>query len=75
MVSNYLKYSSRAYPLVIATHPSESNQIALGLNDGGVHVLEPLELEGKWGTVPPQENGLVGLSISPVAASADQSSR
>ncbi|KAL4179676.1 hypothetical protein AMTRI_Chr13g88480 [Amborella trichopoda] len=49
--------SSNTYPLVIAAHPSEPNQFALGLTDGGVHVLEPLESEGKWGTVPPAENG------------------
>ncbi|KAL2463066.1 Topless-related protein 4 [Forsythia ovata] len=66
--------SSRAYPLVIAPHPFEPNQIALGLDDGGVHVLEPLEMEGKWGTVPPQENG-AGLSISHAVAAVDQSSR
>ncbi|KAL8457086.1 hypothetical protein ACS0TY_034234 [Phlomoides rotata] len=49
--------SSRVYPLVVTAHPSEANQFALGLTDGGVHVLEPLETEGKWGNVPPQENG------------------
>ena len=37
--------SSRLYPLVVAPHPSEPNQFALGLTDGGVHVLEPLEPE------------------------------
>ncbi|KAI3803008.1 hypothetical protein L1987_31156 [Smallanthus sonchifolius] len=49
--------SSRVYPLVIAAHPTEANQFALGLTDGGVIVLEPLESEGKWGTSPPLENG------------------
>ncbi|GAU37016.1 hypothetical protein TSUD_207220 [Trifolium subterraneum] len=49
--------SLRVYPLVIAAHPSESNQFALGLTDGGVHVLEPLESEGRWGSPPPTENG------------------
>uniref|UniRef100_A0A5B7B7A1 Putative topless-related protein 4 isoform X2 n=1 Tax=Davidia involucrata TaxID=16924 RepID=A0A5B7B7A1_DAVIN len=66
--------SSRVYPLVIAAHPSEPNQFALGLTDGGVHVLEPLESEGKWGTMPPLENG-AGPSITPVAAGSDQPSR
>ncbi|KAL2500697.1 topless-related protein 4-like [Forsythia ovata] len=32
-----------AYPLVIAAHPSEPNQFAIGLTDGGVCVIEPLE--------------------------------
>ncbi|GER44119.1 transducin family protein / WD-40 repeat family protein [Striga asiatica] len=57
--------SSRVHPLVITAHPSEPNQFALGLTDGSVHVLEPLETEGKWGTVPPPESG----------SSQDQSSR
>ncbi|KAF8389153.1 hypothetical protein HHK36_025846 [Tetracentron sinense] len=49
--------SSTIYPLVIAAHPQEPNQFALGLTDGGVHVFEPLEAEGKWGVPPPVENG------------------
>ncbi|KAI3811192.1 hypothetical protein L1987_20910 [Smallanthus sonchifolius] len=59
--------SSRVYPLVIAAHPSEPNQFALGLTDGGVCVVEPLELEGKWGSSPGVENG-AGSSTSTVAA-------
>ncbi|KAL2534036.1 Topless-related protein 4 [Abeliophyllum distichum] len=66
--------SSRVYPIVIAAHPSEPNQFALGLTDGSVHVLEPLDTEGKWGMAPPQENG-AGPSISPVASAPDQSSK
>ncbi|XWS70724.1 hypothetical protein CRYUN_Cryun03dG0072000 [Craigia yunnanensis] len=49
--------SLRVFPLVIAAHPSDPNQFALGLTDGGVHIVEPLESEGKWGTSPPVENG------------------
>ncbi|KAK3436786.1 hypothetical protein EUGRSUZ_C01427 [Eucalyptus grandis] len=45
--------SFRVYPLVIAAHPSEPNQFALGLTDGSVYVLEPLEYEGEWGTFGP----------------------
>ncbi|KAJ6696381.1 TOPLESS-RELATED PROTEIN 1-RELATED [Salix koriyanagi] len=56
--------SSNVHPLVIAAHPHEPNQYALGLSDGGVHVFEPLESEGKWGVPPPAENG----SASGVAA-------
>ncbi|XP_058111439.1 protein TPR3-like [Magnolia sinica] len=59
--------SSNIHPLVIAAHPSEPNQFALGLTDGGVHVLEPLESEGKWGIPPPAENG-PGSSMSTAAA-------
>eukprot|EP00246_Nothoceros_aenigmaticus_P004019 TRINITY_DN1530_c0_g2_i1.p1 TRINITY_DN1530_c0_g2~~TRINITY_DN1530_c0_g2_i1.p1 ORF type:complete len:664 (+),score=128.44 TRINITY_DN1530_c0_g2_i1:208-1992(+) len=46
-----------AYPLVIAAHPLEPSQFALGLSDGVVQVLEPLEAEGKWGIGPPSDNG------------------
>ncbi|KAJ4957554.1 hypothetical protein NE237_024665 [Protea cynaroides] len=44
-------------PLVIAAHPSEPNQIALGMNDGAVHVVEPSDAEPKWGGLLPQDNG------------------
>ncbi|KAJ8751748.1 hypothetical protein K2173_025928 [Erythroxylum novogranatense] len=49
--------SSSVYPLVVAAHPQEANQFAVGLTDGAVYVLEPLESEGKWGVPPPAENG------------------
>ena len=52
--------SSNVHPLVIAAHPQEPNQFAVGLSDGGVHVFEPLESEGKWGVPPPMENGSGG---------------
>lgn len=58
--------SSNVQPLVIAAHPHEPNQFALGLSDGGVHVFEPLESEGKWGVPPPVENG--SASSVPTAA-------
>ncbi|KAL6223866.1 hypothetical protein ACLB2K_002723 [Fragaria x ananassa] len=66
--------SLRVYPLVVAAHPSDPNQFALGLTDGGVHVLEPLESEGKWGTSPPTENG-AGPSTTSGAAGSDQPQR
>lgn len=80
--SHFLKYSIvliyehslRVHPLVIAAHPSEPNQFALGLSDGGVHVLEPSESEGKWGTSPPVENG-AGPSTVSGAAAPDQPQR
>ncbi|KAG9450199.1 hypothetical protein H6P81_010164 [Aristolochia fimbriata] len=62
--------SSSVYPLVVAAHPSEPNQFALGLTDGGVEVLEPLESEGKWGTAAPPENSggpSVASSSTPVS--------
>lgn len=66
--------SARVYPVVLAAHPSEPNQFALGLTDGWVHVLEPLESGGKWGTLPPDENG-AGLSTGSATAASDQPSR
>ncbi|GMP60159.1 hypothetical protein CsSME_00023144 [Camellia sinensis var. sinensis] len=66
--------SSRAYPLVVAAHPSEPNQFAVGLTDGGVYIVEPLEAEGKWGTSPPHENG-AGPSTTSGAANSDQPQR
>ena len=73
-LTTYNFYSLRVHPLVIAAHPSEPNQFALGLTDGGVHILEPLESEGKWGTSPPIENG-AGPSTASGAAGSDQPQR
>ncbi|XP_057496722.1 topless-related protein 3-like [Actinidia eriantha] len=47
------------YPLAVAAHPQEPNQFAIGLTDGSVKVMEPLESEGKWGVPPPADNGLL----------------
>jgi len=48
---------------VIAAHPQEANQFAVGLSDGGVHVFEPLESEGKWGVPPPPAENGSGSSV------------
>jgi WD40 repeat protein len=66
--------TSRVYPTVVAAHPSEPNQFAIGLSDGGVLVLEPPESDAKWGTTPPLENG-AGPSISSNNAGSDQQPR
>ncbi|KAG6662498.1 topless-related protein 4-like isoform X3 [Carya illinoinensis] len=68
------KPSMRVHPLVVAAHPSEPNQFALGLADGGVHIIEPLESEGKWGTSPPTENG-AGPSTTSGTVGSDQPQR
>ncbi|XP_050231709.1 topless-related protein 1 [Mercurialis annua] len=77
--SSYLSanISSSVHPLVIAAHPQEPNQFALGLSDGGVHVFEPPESEGKWGVPPPVENGSASsVPATPVGASgSDQAQR
>ncbi|XP_028086691.1 topless-related protein 3-like isoform X1 [Camellia sinensis] len=50
---------SQVYPYVVAAHPQEPNQFAIGLTDGSVKVMEPLESEGKWGLAPPVDNGML----------------
>ncbi|XAR71008.1 hypothetical protein NMG60_11028077 [Bertholletia excelsa] len=40
--------SIEVYPIAIASHPQEPNQFALGLTDGAVVIMEPLESPGKW---------------------------
>ena len=35
------------YPTVIATHPWKPNQIAVGMSDGAVYVLEPLDTDDR----------------------------
>ncbi|KAK3438709.1 hypothetical protein EUGRSUZ_C03255 [Eucalyptus grandis] len=65
--------SLRVYPLVIAAHPFEPNQFALGLTDGRVYVLEPSESEGKWG-ISPVENG-AGPSTTSGATASEQPQR
>ncbi|XP_022892695.1 protein TPR3-like isoform X3 [Olea europaea var. sylvestris] len=44
---------TRVYPLVVAAHPQKANQFALGLSDGGVVIIEPMESESTW-TAPLQ---------------------
>ncbi|KAL8117382.1 protein TOPLESS-like [Apium graveolens] len=69
--------NSNVHPVVIAAHPQEPNQFALGLSDGGVHVFEPLESEGKWGVPPPVENGSASNvpATSVGASGSDQAQR
>ncbi|XP_068312754.1 topless-related protein 1-like isoform X2 [Pyrus communis] len=49
---------SASHPLVVAAHPQEPNQFAIGLTDGAVIIFEPLKSEDKWGVPPPVDNGL-----------------
>ncbi|XP_017699765.2 protein TOPLESS-RELATED PROTEIN 2-like isoform X2 [Phoenix dactylifera] len=54
------------YPSAIAAHPSEANQIALGMSDGAVHVVEPSDIEPKWRALPSQDNGtLPSIHLNP----------
>ena len=53
-------YSCSVYPLVIASHPCNSNKFSLGMTNRGVYVIEPSESVGKWGVGPPLDNGTIG---------------
>ncbi|XP_062143597.1 topless-related protein 3-like [Alnus glutinosa] len=65
-----LNGSQPAHPLVVGAHPQDPNQIAIGLTDGSVMVIEPSESEGKWGSTPPMDNGILnGRTASSSAAS------
>ncbi|XP_073102229.1 protein TOPLESS-RELATED PROTEIN 2 isoform X2 [Elaeis guineensis] len=59
------------YPLAIAAHPSEADQITLGMSDGAVHVVEPSDTEPKWGSLLPQDYGTLP-SIPPNPALSNQ---
>ena len=50
-------HSQTVHPLVVTAHPQEANQLAVGLTDGSVKVIEPSEAEGKWGLPVPVDNG------------------
>lgn len=56
--------SQSVYPLVVAAHPQEPSQFAVGLTDGTVKVIEPLESEGKWGVSPPVDNGMLNGRVA-----------
>ncbi|KAK4435531.1 protein TOPLESS-RELATED PROTEIN 2 [Sesamum alatum] len=58
-ISSSLSSNGSAFPVVIAAHPSDPNQFALGMSDGAVHVVEPSEGETKWGGSTSQDNGAV----------------
>ncbi|XP_020398071.1 protein TPR1 isoform X3 [Zea mays] len=57
IAQSVINSNPHVHPLVVAAHPHEPNQFAVGLSDGFVKVLEPLESEGKWGTPAPVTNG------------------
>ncbi|KAL0297488.1 UNVERIFIED_CONTAM: protein TOPLESS-RELATED PROTEIN 2 [Sesamum radiatum] len=56
-VPSSISSNGNAFPVVIAAHPSDPNQFALGMSDGAVHVIEPSDAETKWGGSTSQDNG------------------
>lgn len=66
-----LNGNQAVYPVVVASHPQEASQFAVGLSDGTVKVVEPTEAEGKWGVSPPVDNGMLnGRTASSSATSS-----
>uniref|UniRef100_A0A251V9N6 Putative CTLH LisH motif, WD40/YVTN repeat-like-containing domain protein n=1 Tax=Helianthus annuus TaxID=4232 RepID=A0A251V9N6_HELAN len=65
--------NNTAYPMVIAAHPSDPNQFALGMSDGSVHVIEPADADPKWGGSAPQENGTLASNPSNSALNSQPS--
>ncbi|XP_051224190.1 protein TPR1 isoform X2 [Lolium perenne] len=72
MPSTAINSNPAIYPYVVAAHPQEPNQFAVGLSDGSVKVMEPLESEGKWGTPAPVENGVANGRTSASSATSNQ---
>lgn len=62
------------FPVVIAAHPSDPNQFALGMSDGAVHVIEPSDGEMKWGGSTSQDNGVLAGAPSSSALNSQQPS-
>ncbi|XP_047324317.1 topless-related protein 3-like [Impatiens glandulifera] len=76
-----LSGSVPVYPVAVAAHPQDPNQFAVGLNDGSVKVLEPLESDAKWGVSPSSVvdsslvNGRPGSSSNASNHTPDQAQR
>ncbi|CAK8563731.1 unnamed protein product [Lathyrus sativus] len=56
--------SQNIYPIVIAAHPQEPNQFAVGLSDGSIKVVEPREPNGRWGVSASVDNRITSPSTS-----------
>lgn len=42
--------TEKLHACVIAAHPKRPNNLALGLSDGTICLIEPVELGGTWGS-------------------------
>lgn len=65
--------SGSAFPMVIAAHPADPGQFALGMSDGAVYVVEPLAAEQKWGGLVTQDNGALPSNPSSSALNSQPS--
>ncbi|EOY11570.1 TOPLESS-related 3 [Theobroma cacao] len=66
-----LKGKQVVYPFVVAAHPKEANQFAIGLSDGSVKVMEPTESEGKWQVSQPVDSGVVNGRMTSSSATSN----
>lgn len=58
---------------MIAAHPADPGQFALGMSDGAVYVVEPLAAEQKWGGLVTQDNGALPSNPSSSALNSQPS--
>ncbi|CAA2971332.1 TPR2-like isoform X2 [Olea europaea subsp. europaea] len=65
--------NGNTFPVVIAAHPSDPNQFAIGMSDGAVHVMEPSDAEMKWGGSTSQDNGVLPSIASSSALNSQPS--
>lgn len=56
--------SQNIYPFVVAAHPQEPNQFAVGMSDGSIKVIEPIEPNGRWGVSASVDNRTTSPSIT-----------
>ena len=57
--------SGNTYPLVIVAHPNDpTDQIAIGLSDGGVHVIEPKEKSDNGAATHPYDSNQIAVGLS-----------
>ncbi|CDP19688.1 unnamed protein product [Coffea canephora] len=73
MPSSIVSGSGEIFPMVIAAHPSDPSQFALGMSDGAVHVIEPSDTEPKWGSLSSQDNGTLPTNPSSSALNSQPS--
>ncbi|GAB4836949.1 hypothetical protein Ancab_001861 [Ancistrocladus abbreviatus] len=57
-------------PVLIAVHPRLPTQFALGLTNGEIFVLEPLEEVGKWDALPHAERGSSSTPLTTLAVAS-----
>ncbi|KAL4386733.1 hypothetical protein GQ457_09G024050 [Hibiscus cannabinus] len=73
-IAPVLSNTQTIHPLVVTTHPQEANQLAVGLTDGSIKVIEPSETEKKWGLPVPVPVG-IGTAATSTANASEQLQR